>query len=133
MTQIQSLGWGIWWGLFTVVFGASLEMYFASSRIVDIFLFASVEEIFKYSGLMWIKPRIGWYVYGAALPITLIEFGMSYQSLAPRGYDVLFLRMIPHILFASVFLLLQNRGKKEAFGMAVLSHYIWNMVCSLDL
>lgn len=90
------------------------------------------EEGFKYLPLLafWKRLNTKVYVVVTALMWTFVETAAQFTNImnSQHWYIVLFLRLIPHLIFGGIFYWTQKWNKGLAFMLAIIAHIIWNTI-----
>ena len=99
------------------------------SFLLMLWLAPLVEEGFKVGGLLIFKPSAKSYYLTVALLFTLIEFFGNYSVGASFWW--MGLRLVPHFLFAVVFLWGMRKSVRFGFLSALITHATWNTLLTL--
>ena len=95
--------------------------------LVFIPLFAPlIEEGLKVGGLIIFKPPAKLYYLTTALLFTLIELFGNYSGEMPLWW--IGVRLVPHFLFAIVFLWGMRKSVIFGFVSALIVHILWNFL-----
>ena len=99
------------------------------SFVLMVWSAALVEEGLKFAGLLVFKPSAKFYYFGVAFLFAIFESLAVYFS--NTQYNPLGIRLLPHFLFAGLFLLGAKKNKGVGFLLAYAAHTLWNGVVLL--
>lgn len=119
----------LWFSLSTIA------LVVINPRLSAVTMIPIIEELLKYTPLylLWDYLDKKIYIFAMAIFWTTIEFAAVFPVLvaSEEWYYLLVLRLIPHLLFAGIFYLIQKRSKWLALPASTISHVGWNTVISL--
>ena len=132
--NIEHIFWGVGWGGLTAGAAIGIETGISSwfglgGGLISMLFSPVIEETLKYLPVLSKKISRFWFVLGTAFVFALIEFAVLYGKIIVQyGVPHLGLRIIPHFIFAGLFLLGAKKHFLSGYLLALLAHYIWNFL-----